>query len=62
MNRFEAVTGSAAWMTVSLLLAAAALEPVASGAQAPGPNRDLAVAHCADGSARPAAGCESIHL
>jgi hypothetical protein len=62
MNRFEIVTGSAMWMAVSLLMAAAALEPVAVGAQAPGPEREMAVALCSDGSARLAMGCESIHL
>ncbi len=62
MRKLEIVTGSAIWMTVSLLMAAAALEPVAVGAETPGPQTEMAVALCADGSARLAMGCESIHL
>ncbi len=62
MNRFEVVTGSAMWMAVSLLMAAAALEPVGVGAQVPGPDRETAAALCADGSAQSAPACESSHL
>ena len=61
MKRFEVVAGSAVWMAVTLLMAAAALEPVEVQAQAR-PAETVAVATCADGSARLAMGCESIHL
>jgi hypothetical protein len=59
MKKFEAYAGSTLWMAVSLLMAAAALEPVEVQAQ---PVDTAAVATCADGSAQLAMGCESIHL
>jgi hypothetical protein len=61
MKKFEAIAGSAVWMAVALLMAAAALEPVEVQAQTP-PAVAAAVATCADGSAQLAMGCESIHL
>ncbi len=57
MRKLEAIAGSAIWMAVSLIMAAAALEPVEAR-----PLDAAAVATCADGSARLAMGCESIHL
>jgi hypothetical protein len=59
MKRFEAYAGTAVWMAVSLLMAAAALEPVEVQAQT---LETVAVATCGDGSAQLAMGCESIHL
>ena len=59
MRKLEAIAGSAVWMAVSLLMAAAALEPVEVQARTP---ELVAVATCADGSAQLAMGCESIHL
>jgi hypothetical protein len=61
MKRFEAITGSAVWMAVALLMAAAALEPVEVQARVLSVEA-VAVATCADGSAQLAMGCESIHL
>jgi hypothetical protein len=61
MKKYEAITGSAVWMAVSLLMAAAALEPVEVQAQTI-ETAAVSVATCADGSARLAMGCESIHL
>jgi hypothetical protein len=60
MRKFEAFAGAAIWMAVSLVMAAAALEPVE--VQARTVQTDIAVATCADGSAALAMGCESIHL
>ena len=59
MKKFEALAGSAVWMAVSLLMAAAALEPVEARTRMV---EAAAVATCADGSAQLAMGCESIHL
>ena len=59
MKKFEALAGSMVWMAVSLLMAAAALEPVEVRART---METAAVATCADGSAQLAMGCESIHL
>jgi hypothetical protein len=61
MHRFEAIAGSAVWMAVALLMAAAALEPVQVRAQTQ-KSQAIAVATCAEGSAELAMGCESIHL
>ena len=61
MKKYEAITGSAVWMAVSLLMAAAALEPVEVQAKTI-ETAAVSVATCADGSARLAMGCESIHL
>ena len=60
MKTYEAFIGSAVWLTVSLLMAAAALEPV--DVQARTHDRQAALASCADGSAHLAMGCQSIHL
>jgi hypothetical protein len=60
MSKFEAFAGTAVWMTVALLMAAAALEPVE--VQARTLPSETAVATCADGSAHLVMGCESIHL
>lgn len=62
MSKLDTYAGSAAWIAVSLLMTAAALEPVAVKAGPPAPARELAMASCADGSAQLAMGCESIHL
>lgn len=62
MRKFEVVTGSAMWIAVSVLMAAAALEPVSARAQVPSLKAEAPIALCADGSARLAMGCESIHL
>ncbi len=62
MNRFEAFTGSAMWMAVSVLLAAAALEPVTVGTPAPGSGGEMAGALCADRSATTAPDCASARL
>ncbi len=43
MKKFEAFAGSAVWMAVSLLMAAAALEPVEVDAGAAGPGYAAAV-------------------
>lgn len=61
MKKFEALAGSAVWMAVTLLMAAAALEPVEVQAQTLSVEA-VAVATCADGSAHLALGCASIHL
>ena len=61
MRKLEAFAGSAVWMMVSLVMVAAALEPVELRAQAPSPER-VALAECGDGTALLAMGCESIHL
>ena len=61
MKKLEAYVGSAVWIAVSLLMAAAALEPVQVQAQTRAPER-VASAACADGGAELAMGCESIHL
>lgn len=61
MKKFEAIAGSAVWMAVALLMAAAALEPVEVQARTVAAEA-VAVATCADGSAKLAMGCESIHL
>jgi hypothetical protein len=61
MKKFEAIAGSAVWMAVALLMAAAALEPVEVQARTVS-GEALAAATCADGSAQLAMGCESIHL
>ena len=61
MKNFEAFAGSAVWMAVALLMAAAALEPVEVRAKAL-ETELVAVATCADGSASLIMGCESIHL
>ena len=61
MKKFEAVAGSAVWMAVTLLMAAAALEPVEVQARTLAVEA-AAVATCADGSTQLAMGCESIHL
>jgi hypothetical protein len=61
MKKYEAFTGAAVWMAVTLLMAAAALEPVEVQAQtleAPA----VASGTCGDGAAELAMGCESIHL
>ena len=60
MKKFEAYAGSAVWVAVSLLMTAAALEPVEVKAQTL--PASVAMASCADGSAHLAMGCESIHL
>ena len=65
MKKFEAYAGSAVWMAVSLLMTAAALEPVE--ARTPGAEREpcaeaTAAALCADGSVQLAMGCASVHL
>lgn len=59
MKKFEAFAGSTLWMAASVLMAAAALEPVA--VQAHG-LETAAVAGCGEGKAELAMGCESIHL
>jgi hypothetical protein len=59
MKNFRAFAGSAIWMAVALLMAAAALEPVDVRAQA---LETAVVASCADGSVSLIMGCESIHL
>ena len=61
MRKLEAYMGSAVWMAVSLVMIAAALEPVELRAEVRTAER-LALAECADGSALLAMGCESIHL
>ena len=61
MKKLEAYVGSAIWIAVSLLMAAAALEPVEVRAKAL-ETELVAVATCADGSASLIMGCESIHL
>ena len=60
MKKFEAIIGTAVWMTISLLMAAAALEPVEVRARTV--ERHAALSTCPDGSAQLAMGCESIHL
>lgn len=59
MKKFEAIAGSTLWIATSLLMAAAALEPVEVRAQ---PLKTAAVQTCAEGSAELVMGCESIHL
>lgn len=59
MKKFELFAGSAVWITISLLMAAAALEPV--DVQARTAHRDAIASACPDGSAH-AMGCASIHL
>lgn len=61
MRKLETLAGSAVWVAVSLVMMAAALEPVEVRAQA-APAERLVIAECADGSALLAMGCESIHL
>jgi hypothetical protein len=61
MKKYEAFTGAAVWMAVTLLMAAAALEPVEVQARTLAPPA-VAVATCGDGAAELAMGCESIHL
>jgi hypothetical protein len=60
MKKFEAIAGSAIWIAVSLLMAAAALEPVEVRAQAL--ETAAAAPTCAEGSAELVMGCQSIHL
>ena len=61
MRKLEAYTGGAVWMAVSLVMLAAALEPVELRAEVRPLDR-VAIAECADGSVLLAMGCESIHL
>ena len=60
MKKFEALIGTVVWMTVSLLMAAAALEPVEVKARTVESQASLSA--CPDGSAQLAMGCETIHL
>jgi hypothetical protein len=61
MKKFEALAGGVLWITLALIMAAAALEPVPVKARTFAPET-TSVAMCGDGSAMLAMGCESIHL
>jgi hypothetical protein len=63
MKRFEVATGSAIWAAVSLLMAAAVLEPVAVHANPGLTAQELALClGSGDQLARHAASCEGTHL
>jgi hypothetical protein len=63
MKRFEIATGSAMWAAVSLLMAAAALEPVAVHANPGLTAQELATGlDSGDKLARHAASCDGTHL
>ena len=61
MRKLDAYAGGTVWIAVSLVMIAAALEPVELRASVR-PAERIAIAECADGSALLAMGCESIHL
>jgi hypothetical protein len=61
MQKFEAFTGSAVWVALSLLMLATALEPVEVSA-APIHREKHAFGPCGVDQAELAMGCETIHL